>query len=410
MAHAEPVDLGEAVGIIAAQSIGEPGTQLTMRTFHTGGVFTGEVARPAKAPFEGTARYGKDLTARPYRTRHGEEAYMVEQAGDLIIEPTGKGKRHTISLPQGSTLIIQDGDKVHADQFIAEVPIGSARTRKNTEKATKDVATDIGGEVKYAGLIPEEKKDRQGNTTIIAARGGLMWVLQGEVYNLPPGATPVVKNGQSVEAGDVLAVTETPSETGGIVRIPQSEEFPTPEETGESSLAAVPTIPKEVDIITASVRLDSAKVTTVTSQGRDHYIVSTQQGQEFTLTATPGTKVRNGQVVAELIDDTYKTHTGGILKYGDIEVAKRGKGSKAGYEITKGGTMIWIPEETHEINKDISLLEVEDGDFVEAGTEVVKDIYCQNSGIVEVVQKKRHSAGNFHQSRGLPPTRSQQQR
>ncbi|WP_219729938.1 hypothetical protein [Sodalinema gerasimenkoae] len=64
------------------------------------------MARPAKAPFDGTARYSKDLTARPYRTRHGEEAYMVEQAGDLIIEPTGKGKRHSISLPQGSTLII----------------------------------------------------------------------------------------------------------------------------------------------------------------------------------------------------------------------------------------------------------------------------------------------------------------
>lgn len=402
LAHAELVDLGEAVGIIAAQSIGEPGTQLTMRTFHTGGVFTGEVARPAKAPFNGTARYGKDLTARPYRTRHGEEAYMVEQAGDLVIEPSGKGKRHSIFLPQGSTLIIRDGDSVSADEFIAEVPIGNARTRKNTEKATKDVATGIGGEVKYAGVIPEEKKDRQGNTTIIASRGGLMWVLKGEVYNLPPGATPVVKNGHSVAAGDILAVTETPSETGGIVRLPQ-EDLSSPEEAGEStSLAPVPTIPKEVDIITASVRLDSAKVTTVTSQGRDHYIVSTQQGQEFTLTATPGTKVRNGQVVAELIDDTYKTHTGGILKYGDIEVAKRGKGSKAGYEITKGGTMIWIPEETHEINKDISLLEVEDGDFVEAGTEVVKDIYCQNSGIVEVVQKNdilreiSIKAGDFH--------------
>jgi DNA-directed RNA polymerase subunit beta' len=51
------------------------------------------------------------------------------------------------------------------------------------------------------------------------------------------------------------------------------------------------------------------------------------------------------------------------------------------------GQLLWIPEETHEVNKDISLLLVEDGQFVEAGTEVVKDIFCQSSGVVEVTQK-----------------------
>src|SRR6476469_2831035 len=61
LAHAHMVDLGEAVGIITAQSIGEPGTQLTMRTFHTGGVFTGEMARQVRASYEGTIRYAKRL-------------------------------------------------------------------------------------------------------------------------------------------------------------------------------------------------------------------------------------------------------------------------------------------------------------------------------------------------------------
>ncbi|MFN4067120.1 MAG: DNA-directed RNA polymerase subunit beta'', partial [Thermosynechococcus sp.] len=75
LAHAKLVDMGEAVGIIAAQSIGEPGTQLTMRTFHTGGVFTGEVARQERAPFAGTVEYGKKLRVRPYRTRHGDDAF-----------------------------------------------------------------------------------------------------------------------------------------------------------------------------------------------------------------------------------------------------------------------------------------------------------------------------------------------
>jgi DNA-directed RNA polymerase subunit beta' len=91
-------------------------------------------------------------------------------------------------------------------------------------------------------------------------------------------------------------------------------------------------------------------------------------------------------VVAELIDDHYRTHTGGILKFSGVEVAKRGK-AKQGYEVTKGGTLLWIPEESHEVNKDISLLQIEDGQYVEAGTEVVKDLFCQSNGVVEVTQK-----------------------
>ncbi|MGH2415802.1 MAG: DNA-directed RNA polymerase subunit beta'', partial [Microcystaceae cyanobacterium] len=108
-------------------------------------------------------------------------------------------------------------------------------------------------------------------------------------------------------------------------------------------------------------------------------------GQRFLLKATPGTKVQNHAIVAELIDDRYRTQTGGLIKYADVEVAKGSR--KQGYEVTQGGTILWIPEETHEVNKDISLLIVEDGQYVEAGTEVVKDIFCQSSGIVEVIQK-----------------------
>ena len=63
------INPGEMVGIVAAQSIGEPGTQLTMRTFHTGGVFTGELAEQIKAPFNGILKLPKNLRSRLIRTR-----------------------------------------------------------------------------------------------------------------------------------------------------------------------------------------------------------------------------------------------------------------------------------------------------------------------------------------------------
>ncbi|MEB3339057.1 MAG: DNA-directed RNA polymerase subunit beta'', partial [Leptolyngbyaceae bacterium] len=372
LAHAHLVDLGEAVGIIAAQSIGEPGTQLTMRTFHTGGVFTGEVARQIRASFDGTVTYPKKgplrLRPRPFRTRHGEEAMIAETNTELTVE--SGSRKEVFPISQNAILFVREGDKVKKDHFLAEVPIGG-KSRRATEKATKDVASDLAGEVKFQDIIPEEKKDRQGNTTRIAQRGGLVWVLSGEVYNLPPSAEPIVKNGDRVAAGSVLAETKLVTEHGGVVRLPQEGE-------GKGG--------REVEIITASVLLDQARVRVDSSQRGDQYIIETTHHQRFFLKATPGTKVVNHQVVAELDDHSYHTQTGGIIKYSGVEVAKKGI-AKQGYEVVQGGTLLWIPEEAHEVNKDISLLLVEDGQYVEAGTEVVKDIFCQSNGIVEVIQK-----------------------
>ena len=111
LAHGHFVDIGEAVGIIAAQSIGEPGTQLTMRTFHTGGVFTGEVARQDKAPFAGTVKFGKKLKVRTFRTRHGEDVYTVESSTDVNNKITvdGPDGDQTFTFTQGTTVMVRDG-------------------------------------------------------------------------------------------------------------------------------------------------------------------------------------------------------------------------------------------------------------------------------------------------------------
>ncbi|BBD53398.1 MAG: DNA-directed RNA polymerase subunit beta' [Planktothrix agardhii KL2] len=371
LAHGHNVNLGEAVGIIAAQSIGEPGTQLTMRTFHTGGVFTAEAAGMIRAGINGVVKFSKSLRVRPFRTRHGDDAFIVESTGQIIVDGSGKNtEKHSIT--QGTTIIVQEGQQVKANEILAEIAAGGRTARKTTEKATKDVATDLAGEVKFADVVPEEKTDRQGNMTRIAQRGGLIWVLGGEVYNLPPAAEPLVKNGDPVHPGSVLAQTKLVSEHGGLVRI--REQFA----EGE--------LPREIEIITASVLLDQALVRLVQMQGREQYIIETNSNHRFMLKVSPGSKVENHDVIAELMDDSYRTKTGGIIKYAGVEVAKRGKG-KQGYEVTQGGTLLWIPEECHEVNKDISLLLTEDGQYVEAGMEVVKDIFCQSNGVIEVTQK-----------------------
>ena len=409
LAHAHMVDLGEAVGIIAAQSIGEPGTQLTMRTFHTGGVFSG-AAREVLAPCDGTVSY-KNMRTREVTRANGEEILVVDspdaqlvlevapganikpeglysktspiEAGDIQVSRyRGSAQNHTMKVPAGSTLLVANGSQIHAGQVLAQVPTSGRNLQRSTEKATKDVATDLAGEVCFADIVPEERRDRQGNTTRIAKIGGLIWVLSGKVYNMPPGAEPVVKNGDRVQPGSVLAQTNTRSEHGGIVRLPSTPPAPPP---SPSQTEGAGKTPREIEVVTASVLLDQARVILHASQGKEQYAIVTATNEQFLLKATPGSKVLNNQAIAELLDDSYRTKTGGIIKYAGVEV-KRGK-SKQGYEVVKGGTLLWIPEECHEVNKDISLLLVEDGQYVEAGTEVVKDIFCASSGVVEVTQK-----------------------
>ena len=132
-----------------------------MRTFHTGGVFTGEVARQVRANADGIVRIPKNLRNRSFRTRHGEDALFVEANGMLVLQPTTQEQPIQISVTQGSTLYIVDGQRVASGQLLAEVAIGSSKMRAHTEKVTKDVASDLAGEVKFAELLPEEKTSRQ---------------------------------------------------------------------------------------------------------------------------------------------------------------------------------------------------------------------------------------------------------
>ena len=82
------VTLGEAVGIIAAQSIGEPGTQLTLRTFHTGGVFSGDLLNEIRAPYDGIIKFSQPLQGLLVRTAHGQIAFLTKVAGKMVISPT----------------------------------------------------------------------------------------------------------------------------------------------------------------------------------------------------------------------------------------------------------------------------------------------------------------------------------
>ncbi|WP_411868379.1 DNA-directed RNA polymerase subunit beta' [Vulcanococcus limneticus] len=369
LAHNELVDLGEAVGIVAAQSIGEPGTQLTMRTFHTGGVSTAETG-VVRSTTDGVAEFGPKARVRAFRTPHGVDALIAETDFALTLKPSGKGKVQKLEITQGSLLFVADGGTVASDTMLAQISSGAA-VKKSVEKATKDVICDLAGQVRYEdGIQPKEVTDRQGNITHKATRLGRMWVFAGDVYNLPPNALPVVKGEKPVTTGEVLAESRLVSEYGGAVRLRES--------AGDS---------REVQIVTTSLTLKDCKLVGQSTHAGEIWHLEGKDSLRYLLKTQPGTKISGGEVIAELADDRFRTQTGGIVKYAPGLAIKKARSAKNGYEVSKGGTLLWIPQETHEINKDISLLMIEDGQWIEAGTEVVKDIFSQTAGIVTVTQK-----------------------
>jgi DNA-directed RNA polymerase subunit beta' len=92
LANENLVDIGEAIGILAGQSIGEPGTQLTMRTFHTGGIFTSEARQQIISSENGIIRFSKMLKTILVRTNRGENVLITQNSGSLILVPENKNK------------------------------------------------------------------------------------------------------------------------------------------------------------------------------------------------------------------------------------------------------------------------------------------------------------------------------
>ncbi len=368
LAHNYLVDLGEAVGIIAAQSIGEPGTQLTMRTFHTGGVSTAETG-VVRSTHSGQVEFGSNARVRGYRTPHGVEAKQAEVDFILNIKSSGSGKPQRIEISSGSLLFVDDKQEIATDVVVAQIAAGAVK--KSVEKATKDVICDLAGQVRYESVIqPREVTDRQGNITLKAQRLGRLWVLAGDVYNLPPNAQPVVKRNAKVKEGEVLAEASQASEFGGEVRLRDS--------IGDS---------REVQIVTTSMTLKDFGLLEETTHSGEIWDLEAKDGTKYRLNTIPGSKIGNGEVIAELADDRFRTKTGGLVKYAPGLLIKKARSAKNGFEVSNGGTLLWVPQETHEINKDITLLMIKDRQWIEAGTEVVKDIFSQTAGIVTVTQK-----------------------
>ncbi|HVW50255.1 MAG TPA: DNA-directed RNA polymerase subunit beta', partial [Trinickia sp.] len=324
------VNVGEAVGVIAAQSIGEPGTQLTMRTFHIGGAASrAAVASSVEAKSNGTVRFTATMR---YVTNAKGEQIVISRSGEAMITDDHGRERERHKVPYGATLLQLDGVQVKAGTQLA-----------TWDPLTRPIITEYGGTVKFENVeegvtVAKQIDDVTGLSTLVVIdvkrRGSQasksvrpqvkLLDASGEEVKIPGtehsvqigfqvGALITVKDGQQVQVGEVLARIPTESQktrdiTGGLPRVAELFEARSPKDAG--ILAEV----------TGTVSFGKD------TKGKQRLVITDLEGNqhEFLIAKEKQVLVHDGQVVNKgemIVDGPADPHD--ILRLQGIEALSR---------------------------------------------------------------------------------------
>ncbi|WMW81375.1 DNA-directed RNA polymerase subunit beta' [Undibacterium cyanobacteriorum] len=305
------VNAGESVGVIAAQSIGEPGTQLTMRTFHIGGAASrAAIASSVEAKSNGTIRFTATMR---YVTNGKGDQIVISRSGEVLITDDHGRERERHKVPYGATLIVKDGMAIKAGTALA-----------TWDPLTRPIITEYTGQVKFENVeegvtVAKQVDDVTGLSTLVvidAKRRGsaagkslrpqvkllndageevkISGTEHAVTIGFQVGALITVKDGQQVHVGEVLARIPTESQktrdiTGGLPRVAELFEARSPKDAG--MLAEV----------TGTVAFGKE------TKGKQRLEITDMDGEkhEFLITKDKQVLVHDGQVVnkGEMIVD-----------------------------------------------------------------------------------------------------------
>ncbi|MFW6085530.1 MAG: DNA-directed RNA polymerase subunit beta', partial [Gemmatimonadota bacterium] len=240
LATMKVVDIGEAVGILAAQSIGEPGTQLTLRTFHIGGTAARIAAQTQrKSKLEGSVGFERIVSVETPDGKH----VVTSREGQILMRTEGDRVRSRLAVPYGATLHVQDGDEVKPGDLLF-----------SWDPYSEPIVADHAGSVSYSDIVPEETfREELDEAT---GRRQLV-IIEDRDKNLHPrieiigddderlrefivpvGAQLLVQDGEEVKPGDTIAkisreAYKTRDITGGLPRVAELFEARKPKDQAE---------------------------------------------------------------------------------------------------------------------------------------------------------------------------------
>jgi len=309
LARGHQVNIGEAIGVIAAQSIGEPGTQLTMRTFHIGGAASrAAAANNIQVKSKGSARVHNIKTVQ----RKNGNLVAVSRSGEITVLDAHGRERERYKVPYGAEITVHDGDEIEPGQIVA-----------TWDPHTHPVITEVAGLVKFSDFIegvtvqretdevtglsslvitdPKQRgsaaKDMRPMVKLVDESGEALCIAGTEVpahYVLPAGAIVIVEDGATAEVGDVIAripqeSSKTRDITGGLPRVAELFEARKPKE---------PAILAEISgIISFGKETKGKRRLVITPNEGDHYEELIPKWRH--ITAFEGEHVEKGEVIAD---------------------------------------------------------------------------------------------------------------
>nr|YP_010381214.1 RNA polymerase beta'' subunit [Artabotrys pilosus]UDH59811.1 RNA polymerase beta'' subunit [Artabotrys pilosus] len=409
-AHGDLVELGEAVGIIAGQSIGEPGTQLTLRTFHTGGVFTGGTAEHVRAPFNGKIKFNEDLV-HPTRTRHGYPAFLCYI--DLYVTIEGQDILQNVNIPPKSFLFVQNDQYVESEQAIAEIRAGKS-TFPFKERVRKHIYSDSGGEMHWSTDVYHAPEYIYGNVHLLPKTSHL-WILSGGPcgssivpFSLHKDQDQTHVHSLSVERRSISDLSATndrvrhklfssdPSgkKKGGILDYSEPDRMLS---NGHWNFLYPPPLHENSDLLA--------------KRRRNRFIIPFQydQEREKELMSHSGISIeipingilRRNSILAYFDDPRYRRSSSGMTKYGTIGgeatvkkedlIEYRGAkkfGPKSKYQM-KVDQFFFIPEEVH-VFPGSSPIMVRNNSLIGVDTRIALNTRSRVGGLVRVDRKKKN--------------------
>nr|QTI91257.1 RNA polymerase beta'' subunit [Leuchtenbergia principis] len=382
--HGDLVELGEAVGIIAGQSIGEPGTQLTLRTFHTGGVFTGGTAEHVRAPSNGKIKFNEDLV-HPTRTRYGHPAFLCYI--DLYVTIESEDILHNVHIPPKSFLLVQNNQYVESEQVIAEIRAG-ASTLNLKERVRKHIYSDSEGEMHWSTDVYHVPEFTYSNVHLLPKTSRL-WILSGRPYRSSVITFSLHKDQDQTNVHS-LSFEQRSISNSSVTNYQVKDKFSDPSSKKKDRIPDYSQLNRmgHCNLIYPAKNLDL-----LAKRRRNRFIIPFQLSQERDKELMPlshisieipinGIFYRNS-IFAYFDDPRYRRRkNSGIIKYGTIEMDS----------IIKKEDLVdpffFIPEEVHILPRSSPIM-VRNNSIIGVDTQITLNIRSRVGGVVRVKRKKK---------------------
>lgn len=380
--HGDLVELGEAVGIIAGQSIGEPGTQLTLRTFHTGGVFTGGTAEYVRSPSNGKIKFNEN-SAYPTRTRHGHPAFFCYI--DLYVTIESNDIMHNVIIPPKSFLLVQNDQYVKSEQIIAEIRAGTY-TLNLKEKVRKHIFSDSEGEMHWSTNIYHVSEFAYSNVHILPKTSHL-WILSGNSHKSDTVSLSLLKDQDQMSIHSLPTAKRNTSNF--LVSNDQVRLCP------DHCHFMHPTISPDTSNLLAKKRRNRFIIPFLFRSIRER---NNELMPDISVEIPIDGIIHKNSILAYFDDPQYRTQSSGIAKYKTIGIHSifqkedlieyRGiREFKPKYQI-KVDRFFFIPQEVHILSESSSIM-VRNNSIIGVNTPITLNKKSRVGGLVRVEKNKK---------------------